>query len=534
MPAKITLKVAKGADAGKSYSYDGKEILIVGRQADCSIKIPDSAVTVSRYHCLIDISPPSVMVRDFGSLNGTYLNGKKIGQREAGAPIASGMDAVGSRGEEFPMKPGDRLGLGKDFELTLEIKLPQYCADCLNEMWDSKHKDSEGLAICPDCQERQQAEKRKNQEIAAKAEKERIEAQKIADQEKKRREDERKAKELKRLAGRRCEVCGGSVPGGDDAPGICEKCQGDPMKVLMHLMNMARQGHGDAVHISGYRNIKLLGEGGMGQVWLVEEEATGQQMALKLMLPKASADTNCRNMFIREAMLATQLKHDNIVRHHKFGQAGDTYFILMELCEEGSVDKLIERNGGKLNIDLATKITLQVLDGLNYAHNATVIAQLKKEKVQTSGIIHRDFKPANIFLRGSGKNLSAKIADFGLAKTFETAGLSGHTSTGGLAGTPVFMPRQQIIDFKYSKPDVDVWAVAASYYFMLTGQYPKSFTKGKNPFSVALNERAIPICERNPAVPQRLAEVINTALIETPGIGFKSAADFKKSMEGAL
>jgi len=300
-------------------------------------------------------------------------------------------------------------------------------------------------------------------------------------------------------------------------------------------MEEAQRGVGEAAEIAGYRNIKMLGQGGMGQVWLVEEEATGKQMALKLMLPKAAVDESSRETFVREAHFACQLKNRNVVEHHKFGQSGDTYFMLLEYCDGGSVDDLIDKRGGKLDIDTATTIILQVLDGLAYAHNATVSVKTKRgDTVSAQGIVHRDFKPGNIFLTGSGSNLTAKVADFGLAKAFETSGLSGHTSTGMLAGTPVFMPRQQIINYKFSKPEVDVWAAAASYYYMLTGSFVKDFASGKDVIAVALTSNAVPIRKRNSSIPRKLAAVIDEALKEKPNIGVKSAAELKRLIEGAL
>lgn len=573
MPAKIVLTVLKGSLSGKTFSYDGKESLILGRQDECAIVLPET--TVSRYHCLIDIAPPSVVVRDFGSLNGTYLNGEKIGQRNKGVSVE---EARKTRGEEFSMKPGDSLSLGTDCEIGLEIKLPQYCADCFCEIEDSPHINPSKMPICADCDTKRQ-EQNRAAEAVAEAEKERSAAQKRAEElaakekaasdvkaraeakearraaeavaaelkrkeeegkrlakeleEKRKAEQERNEEEQKRRNSRRCDICSKSLPSGK--AGICIDCQKNPMKVLMFLMQQAKKGLGDAANIAGYRNIKMLGEGGMGQVWLVEEEKTGRQMALKLMLPKAATDENSRAAFLREAYFAGQLNHKNIVQHFKCGQSGDTYFILMEMCDGGSVDSLISNNGGKLSLDLATNITLQMLDGLAYAHKASLSVKVKNGKtVSANGLVHRDFKPGNVFLTGSGASLTAKVADFGLAKAFETTGLSGHTNTGQLAGTPVFMPRQQIINYKYAKPAVDVWAAAASYYFMLTGTFPKDFVRGKDMIATALSSAAVPIRKRNSAISKKLAEVIDHALIEKPDIGVQSVAELKKMIERAL
>lgn len=82
MPSKVILKVTKGELSGKEFAYSEKEQLFVGRQEDCAIMLPDKSV--SRYHCMLEVTPPYVTVRDFGSLNGTFLNGKK--SEDANAP----------------------------------------------------------------------------------------------------------------------------------------------------------------------------------------------------------------------------------------------------------------------------------------------------------------------------------------------------------------------------------------------------------------------------------------------------------------
>ncbi|MDR1111402.1 MAG: protein kinase [Deltaproteobacteria bacterium] len=568
MPTKVLLHVRKGSLAGKTFAYDARETLIVGRQEDSSIVLPES--TVSRYHCLIDVIPPSVMVRDFCSLNGTFLNGRKIGQREPG----SSPEAAGERqGSQFSLKPGDRLGIGKDCELELEVVSPSCSAGCFAELEGPAILDQEKLSVCPDCHDRL-GEARRDEEAASKAKtaktswkpmekagceadeadaKSRVvakEARPLEPEEAAELEQVGDGRERERrkpltpspdMAGKNqaceheCAICGRTLVDGGTEPDICPDCQADPKKILMFLMDQAQIGLGGADGIAGYRNIRMLGQGGMGQVWMVEEEKTGERMALKVMLPRAKVDDRSKAIFLREAHFSGQLRHRNIVRHHGSGQSRDTYFILMELCEGGSVDKLMEKKGGRLGLELAVCIALQVLDGFIYAHGATLAAKLANgEEVSSDGLVHRDFKPGNILLANDGKRPLAKVADFGLAKAFETSGLSGHTLRGMVAGTPVFMPRQQIINYRDARPEVDVWAVAASLYFMLAGTYPKDFSRGRDPFAVALNTEAVPVRKRNPQVPERLANVLDAALRDRPRIGVRTAAELKMMIEEAL
>jgi serine/threonine protein kinase len=188
-----------------------------------------------------------------------------------------------------------------------------------------------------------------------------------------------------------------------------------------------------------------------------------------------------------------------------------------------------------MSLKTALPIIAQALEGLEYVHNV----ELPRVKLadgsygRGKGLVHRDLKPANIFLARTPKGVLAKIADVGVGKAFDSAGLSGLTRTGSVAGTPVVTPRQQVINFKYAKPDVDVWAMAASLYKLLTGEYPRDFPDDKDPWRVVLESQAVPIRDRDPSIPGPLAEVIDEALIDYPEIKVKNAAVFKKALIAA-
>jgi serine/threonine protein kinase len=184
----------------------------------------------------------------------------------------------------------------------------------------------------------------------------------------------------------------------------------------------------------------------------------------------------------------------------------------------------MQQRGGTLPLDEAVEITLQALEGLHYAHNVLGPGR---------GLVHRDVKPANLFLSGAGSARVARVGDYGLAKAFDDAGLSGATRTGEVAGTPHFMARQQVIEFKYAEPEVDVWAMAASLYNMLTGAVPRDFPPGRDPWWMVLETPPVPIRQRKATLPADLAAVIDRALQDNPEIPFKTAKDFKEALEDA-
>ena len=524
MPASVTVNVTKGEQSGETYKYTEKESLILGRADDCGIVLKEQ--TVSRYHCLVEILPPAANFRDFGSGNGIRLNGKTVvpGRFRTGRSLEEAQED--SEIVQFPLKDGDVIALSSKCELTIGVFMPEYCAECLEELEEGdedRYKNDDGENICPSCHALRESER------AAKAAEE-AEKEQLA---KLRRDAIREARDAKS----RCVICGALLPEDNAANNaqICPNCKAKPIAILEYMLRMAAGDNPEMADIKGFRKISELGRGGMGAVFKVEEESTGDIYALKMMLAVTSASAMARAKFLREASIGKQLKHPHILEHYRYGGSGDVFYVLQEICEGGSVDKLLERKGGKLPQDMAVNITLQILEALDYAHTEKIEADLADGTVKKfKGIVHRDIKPGNFFILGRSGDPFVKLADFGMAKAFEAAGLTGLTWTGEAGGTPAFMPRQQIINFRDAKPGVDVWAVAASLYNMLTGCLPKEFNFHKDLWSQALKNPAVPIRKRSPHIDKRLAEAIDQALIERPAIGFETAKEFKQAIEEAI
>jgi serine/threonine protein kinase len=119
-----------------------------------------------------------------------------------------------------------------------------------------------------------------------------------------------------------------------------------------------------------------------------------------------------------------------------------------------------------------------------------------------------------------------------LAKAYETAGLSGLTRTGSVGGTPAFMPRAQVVNYKYCGPEVDVWSVAASLYYALTAHTPRDFAAGRDPWLTVATAPVVPVADRGVRLPPGLAEVINRALDEAPGQGYGTAEQLREALVG--
>lgn len=182
-------------------------------------------------------------------------------------------------------------------------------------------------------------------------------------------------------------------------------------------------------------------------------------------------------------------------------------------------------------------IALQILDAIDYAHHVELpyIQLPNGEFTQGKGLVHRDIKPSNILLTGNKNQPTAKLADFGLAKSFENAGLTDVTISGRhLEGTMPFMSREQVINFRRAQPEVDVWSVAACLYFMLTCNSPRDFRGEPDPLLVVLQKKCDRVHRWNPDVPQPLADLVDLALDETRELHFKTAKAFKTALHTAF
>lgn len=455
MSAKVTLKIIKGKLLGRQYIFDSRTICIIGRSQECNIQLPNDPdhKTISRYHCLLDINPPAIRIRDFGSKNGTYVNSKKIGQRQ---PNQTREEAAQLEFPEYDLNSGDRIKLGNTiFAVKIEtnpeeINIPNYLLPTAKANLDFTQP-------------------------------------------------------------------------------------ANSLEITKRLLNVANSDDDTLQTIRGFQLIELLGKGGFGEVYLARHNASGKLVALKVILPAIAANENAVKRFLRETENTKALNHPNVVQIIDYDFFEGIFFFTMEYCSGGTVSDLMQQQGGKLHIDIAVAITLQILHGLEYSHNAEIpYVKLSNGGFgKGKGLVHRDLKPSNIFLTYSDRKLIAKIGDYGLAKAFDLAGLSGQTLTGAKAGTPVFMPRQQLLNFKYVQPEVDIWATAACLYNMLTGTYPRDFTSN-DPFLTVLQNDPVPIRQRDVTIPHKLAEVIDLALIDKPEIYFKNVVNFKQALLAAL
>ena len=450
MSNSVSLHVTAGPMKGKAFEFSEHDTFLFGRLEECHCCLPDDG-QVSRRHFIVEVNPPDVRIKDFGSLNGTHVNGKKIGSREKGETPEQGQRR---KHDEVDLKDGDILKVGQT-QLSVKIVTPV----------------GNGPLLCSRC----------GKDVGAEA-------------------------GARRAGAYICLVCRQSIQI-DPAAALLEMLAKDDAKKA----GGTPKRKGDEPLVNGYKVGRRLGIGGFGAVYLAERESDGYPVAIKVMLSRVAVDESSRLKFAQEVKLLESLRHANIVSLIASGSAGGAFYFVMEYCPGGSLADYMVAKGGKLSAKTALPIFLQALEGLAYAH--------------AQGVVHRDLKPANILLTGTPENPVAKMSDLGLAKNFDKAGFSGMTVTGAYAGTPVFMPKEQITNFKYVKPVTDVWSFGATAYNALTGLLPRDFPRGADPMEVILRGEIIPIRKRNPQIPVQLAEVIDRAIQANPKDRYQNAQE---------
>src|SRR5256886_301182 len=271
--------------------------------------------------------------------------------------------------------------------------------------------------------------------------------------------------------------------------------------------------------VPGYEMIKILGRGGMGCVMLARDEKSGRGVAIKTLLPEVAVTDQALRRFMREIEVAAALDHPNIVRFIESGTHNGAVYLVSEYVEGSDAARLADSQGGRLPYRQAIEIISQSLDALAYAH--------------TRSYIHRDIKESNILITGGASNLTAKLTDFGLAKSFRQSGMSGITMAGDMAGTFAYMPPEQIRDFRNVRPTSDIYAIGMTAYSLLAGDIALNLGSGHDMAATVraiFEGRIIPLRERVSDVPERVAEVIERALVKEPENRWQSAAAMRTAL----
>jgi serine/threonine-protein kinase len=285
-----------------------------------------------------------------------------------------------------------------------------------------------------------------------------------------------------------------------------------------HLINALRTEAFEARQLGNYRLSRLIGAGGMGEVYLAEHQLMKRPVAIKLIRPGKAADPHALARFEREVRATAKLSHWNTIEIFDYGRTDDgTFYYVMEYLPGMSLAELVEKHG-PLPPARAIHLLVQTCDALAEAH--------------AGGLIHRDLKPGNIFAayRGGFHDV-AKLLDFGLAKPISTE-MSGVqlTQEGSITGSPLFMsPEQALGD---SEPDArsDIYSLGAVAYYVLTGSPPFDGDKPMRVILAHAHEQVVPPSRLRPAIPSDLEAVVVRCLSKNPHDRYAGAAALRRAL----
>jgi eukaryotic-like serine/threonine-protein kinase len=489
----VRLVVVDGPEAGRVFPFEAADSFLVGRSPKAHLVLdPRADRFVSRTHCLVDIRPPRVIVTDLGSTNGTFVNERRV-----------------SHGD---LSDGDVLRVGR-------TRIKVVIADAPPAAGFDTHR----VQVTPD----------------------------------------RGAWEPPRSDRQWCPPGAGAEPSGDLAPSALEEPGATPQPLPLQCWLCAvdlsepargdgladelpdaiylcpecagslRVTGGDRTRIGPYTLLGELGRGGMGVVYKGVHDDIRRVVAIKRILPGVAADERTFRLFEREIAVQSQVAHPNLVRLLGQGREQGCFHFVVEFLSGGDANQLVGTVfKGPVPTRLAIRITLDVLSGLAALHQR--------------GFVHRDLKPGNVLLtrlprEGFGR---AKITDYGLAKSFEEAGnsLFELTREGEAAGSLMFMPPEQVLNYRYVMPPADVYAAGVTLYYLLTSQYTVNYPTSpagsgdgpaRNPIEALIEDRPIPISERLPGLPAGLARVVDAAVQKELGSRYGSAEEFRTELVAA-
>ncbi len=486
--SKVYLEIIEGPYKGRRYDFAEQDTFLIGRASDCTLCIKEDKA-LSRHHFLLEINQASVLIRDLGSLNGTRVNGHLIynGRKKDNAPAPP----------PKVLYDGDRIQTGNTI-MKLHINYPAVCIECGQHIAPEKRRACEflnGKFLCDSCRET-------DVDMAVP------------------NEYQKTARASKLKMSRRQH----------------ERAEEHPGKVLEEMLRDFLQAHGQSDEepmIQGYRDLTVLGEGGYGVVYKARRVCDDEIVAIKTMLQTRKPEKRKLLLFEREKEILSQLDHPNIVRSKSVGVWNNIHFIEMEYVSGGSLWDLMEYGKRKVHLVTAVPLILEMLEGLAYAHEVEVVVTSESGKTKQRGIVHRDLKPSNVLLGDQDNSVTAKLSDFGLAKAFGAAGCTQGvlSRTGTTCGSPIYMAPEHLTNYKYVKAATDVFEIAATIFYMLTGQPIRPTRPGQEPFRSVVEEKPRRLQDFLSDCPQDFGDAMDRALAYDETERFQNGREFLNALK---
>jgi serine/threonine protein kinase len=263
--------------------------------------------------------------------------------------------------------------------------------------------------------------------------------------------------------------------------------------------------------LADYEPVKVLGQGGMGAVYLMRQARLDRLVAVKVILQSRSGDAMVHR-FIREGKAMGGLFHPNIVAVFDAGEDGATPYMVMEYVDGETLAGRLRRRP-QLALDATLRIAVEVLSGLGFAHD--------------KGIVHRDLKPENLFLTREGR---PKIGDFGLARHLD---LPQMTRLGTIMGTPQYMSPEQCRG-REAGPASDLYAFGAMLFEMVTGRLPFRGLTAEDTLRQHTDEPAPRARSLVPDLPERLDAILAKLLEKEPAQRFGGCPELARALADVI
>ncbi|MCC6558317.1 MAG: protein kinase [Polyangiaceae bacterium] len=281
---------------------------------------------------------------------------------------------------------------------------------------------------------------------------------------------------------------------------------------------------GPGRRLGRYELLRLIGEGGMAQVWAARMDGPRgfrKIFAIKTLLPALARDPAFQRMFLDEAHLASRVRHRNVVEIVELGEQGGTLFLVMEWVDGQSLQRMLRpgRQAQRLHPGLAARVVADAAVGLHAAH------ELRDERGAPLGIVHRDVCPQNILLARDG---TVKVADFGIVKAIERLGDT--TQTGEIKGKGEYMSPEQARSRPVDRRS-DVFSLGVVLFEAVTGERPF-----QGPSDIVVMQRIASAEAPRPTLvapgcPAELEWIILTALAREPERRFQTAQAMAEALE---
>ena len=287
----------------------------------------------------------------------------------------------------------------------------------------------------------------------------------------------------------------------------------DYQKTPLEIRSEAETNVGGII-LSSYRNLKLIGHGGMAEVYRATDSTRRGAVAVKVLRAALAGDEQFQKRFMREAEIVSRLEHPNIVRVTDFGQEHSSYYIVMELLSGPDLNSLIKQEK-RITVPNTIGILRGIADALDYAH--------------LNGLVHRDIKPSNVMLDSSTIPSRSVLTDFGIAKMVDAH--TRITNTAGMLGTFDYMAPEQIQASADVDGRADIYALGVMTYQMLTGHLPFERPDTGAILLAHLNAPPPDAREIEHDIPRHTARAIQQAMAKNIDERFSSAREFITALE---